>query len=356
MPPRIIAEAFKVEGCPLYPVGGGMMFREPAVGGIDPHPACALAVERFVPTFQKITKGKHPEKFSGVTCGGCNDGEAWFRFRIEGDGEMPTLSGMSSETRAALANSRVFHGIGPGQLTRAVPFFEEKRVLAGATLIEKGGVVDGLFVIVSGKFDIVQVDEEGNQTVVAHVGAGDCIGEISMITGDRASATVRAQSDASLVMVPRGQMPNLMAVIPVLPARLAHILAGRLVQTSQKFQSEAGRGLKGRLEAISPAELVQTLTVSNLSGMLRVTHKGQEMMMFFHEGKLGEVNLGDKSGEEAFYSFMEWARGDFSFEPGEHARDTSSARRDPTGWLLEGLRRKDETLRITKDQLPKVSG
>jgi hypothetical protein len=52
---------------------------------------------------------------------------------------------------------------------------------------------------------------------------------------------------------------------------------------------------------------------------------------------------------------MEWARGVFGVEPGEHARDTSALRRDPTGWLLEGMRRKDETLRITKDQLPRAS-
>lgn len=355
MAPRIIVETYRVEGCPLYPIGGGMVFREQAVGGIDPHPACSIAVEKFRPILKKIAKGRRPESFSGEPCGGCDEGKAWFRFRSEHVEPLGTISAMSQEARAALMQSRVFQGMGPGMLGRAMPLFEEVTLPPGAMLIEKNGAVEGLYVIVIGKFEILQPDDAGNFNVVAEVGPGDCLGEISMITGDRASASVRAKTDARLVMVHRDRIPDLMSLIPTLPGRLAHILANRLIQTSRKFQEEISRGLKGRLDAISPSELVQTLAVSNLSGMLRVTHEGREMMMYFHEGKLGTVQLEEKQGEDAFYDFLDWVRGDFSFEPGRHELDTSARRIDPTGLLLEGMRRKDETQRITRDQMPTIT-
>ena len=348
MAPRLIAEAFKVNKCPLYPVGGAMVFREPAVGGIDPHPACALAVEKFLPTLRKIWKGKPPEKFSGLSCGGCQGGEAWFRFRLEDVKTEAVGEDISEQASVILKQSRIFAGMDPNTIRQAIPLFTEFSISAGDVLIEKAGPVDGLYVVVEGKFDVIQPDEEGLTAIVAEVGPGECLGEISMITGDRASATVLAQTDAKLVMVDRARVPNLMMVVPALPARLAHILASRLIQTGQRLQQEVKRGLKGRLDAISPAELVQTLVVSNLSGVLRIEHGGREGQMFFHQGKLGKVKLDDKAGEEAFYEFLSWMRGSFNFEPGKEEEDTTEERRDPTPLLLEGMRRQDESLRTER--------
>jgi CRP-like cAMP-binding protein len=341
MVPRIVVETFRVNHCPIYPAGGGMIFREPAVGGIEPNPACALAAQRFLPVIHKIGAGESPENFSGLSCGGCPGAEAWFRFRIDEEA--------SAASRAALAQARIFEGVRADQIESAARLFEEMPVPAGTTLIEKGGSVDGLYVIVSGRFEILQPGSGGGWDVLAEVGPGECLGEISMITGERATATVRAREDALLLLARRERFGPLMSVVPPLAARLARTLAARLVQTSRRFEEEARGGLKGRLEAISPSELVQTLAVSNLSGVLRVTHEGREMMMYFHEGKLGEVRMGQVAGEEAFYQFLDWGRGEFRFEPGAHAADTTTERRDPTGLLLEGLRRHDETVRLRKD-------
>lgn len=352
---RIVLEVIQTSRCPLYLVGGGMVFRHPAVDGIDPNPACALAVARFLPTLGKITDAKSAEKLPSQHCGGCMGGEATFRFRVEAptEGGQPAQE-LSLEAREALARSRVLQGAPASHLAQVFPLFLETTLPPGSILIEKGGPVDGLYVIVSGQCEVLQPDDRGNLNVVAEVGPGDCLGEIAMITGERASATVRTKTDCRLALVQKDLFPSLMSSVPSLAAKLAGVLATRLVQTSRRFQEEVNRGLKGRLDAISPAELVQTLAVSNLSGMLKVNNQGHEAMMFFHGGKLGEVTMDDKRGDEAFYDFLDWVRGEFSFEPGAQDRDTSSTRIDPTGLLLEGLRRHDETVRITRDQMPNL--
>lgn len=59
------------------------------------------------------------------------------------------------------------------------------------TLIKKGEDAVGIFVVLSGKIEVVS---EGHKYVIREVPKGDCFGEVSLMYGTKCTADVRAAS------------------------------------------------------------------------------------------------------------------------------------------------------------------
>ncbi len=92
---------------------------------------------------------------------------------------------------------------------------------------EEGGA---LFVVVDGEAD-VYVEADGHSTRVNVVRSGDCLGEISLLTGERLSATVVATKDCEVVLIPRERMAEVLRESPELVEKLSEILALRRLET-----------------------------------------------------------------------------------------------------------------------------
>lgn len=337
---RIVFEAFKVKGCPLYTEGGGMLYFNPEIRGAGTHPVCGLAVQRLLPTLQKIWDGKSPDKFSGTSCGGCAGAEAWFRFRIEDSLPSSVVMRLSPETIHALGNSWLFAGLKPTDIENIQSWLKESKIAKGTVLIRRGEVTAGMYIVVRGRFEILDYDPEGNTSVITRVGPGETLGEISSLTGEPATASVRAAEDCVVCRINRERLPQLGAMVPGLIWGLARLLASRVVKTTARLTQEINQGMRGQLEAIPPAHLVQAICVSNTSGRLTVESGNRRFSMHFVEGRVGDMRVGNQEGPEAFYEFLSWHNGHFRFEPGR--RDDLTATADAMALMLEGLRRLDE--------------
>jgi hypothetical protein len=66
------------------------------------------------------------------------------------------------------------------------------------------------------------------------------------------------------------------------------------------------------------------------------------MTIYLHDGQIHEVKMGDQIGEEVFYEFLSWSKGNFRFEPIRKEASEKQVQRDTVGLLLEGMRRVDE--------------
>ncbi len=198
-----------------------------------------------------------------------------------------------------------------------------------------------LFIIVTGQFVVIRIDDHAVEHQIALLGPGDCFGEMSLITGEGASATVRAKYASVLLEVPKDDFPKLLSMVPPLALTLARILANRLARAGSAVIDEVKRGLIGRLDLISPVELIQAMNVNNQTGLLAVQGERTNASIYFIDGQVADVQLGDRRGEEAFFEFLGWSRGTFRFQPG--TRDIPrSIPGDTVGLLLEGMRRQDE--------------
>ncbi|HXX92158.1 MAG TPA: cyclic nucleotide-binding domain-containing protein, partial [Planctomycetota bacterium] len=242
----------------------------------------------------------------------------------------------------SISKMQIFSGVHVAKLMRIVRLIKGTRVPSGRAIVQRGKPGEGFFIVLEGACEVVQQEETGPESVLVTLPPGECFGEMSLITGEPASATVRAKDDATVLVISKENFHAMLGIAPEVAITLARILAGRLTSTSRRVLDELRKGMKGRLDLISPAELIQAMNVNNQTGMLLVENAGKSMTIYVHDGQIHEVKMGDKAGEEAFFEFLSWAKGQFQFEAVRREQPQRQMQMDTVGLLLEGMRRVDE--------------
>lgn len=112
---------------------------------------------------------------------------------------------------------------------------------------------------------------------------------------------------------------------------------------SESDTPEAEVVMSGRLDAISPAELLQVFHMHQKTGKLLLDTDGGKARVTFRDGAIIAARFGDLDNLEAIYSMINEQKGHFRFMPGIPAA-LMKAREigDFMMILLEGLKRVDE--------------
>jgi CRP-like cAMP-binding protein len=126
--------------------------------------------------------------------------------------------------------------------------FENDRLFASAKLlrygrgekiIEQGSEGHSMFVLASGTAG-VHVDHNGESAFVATLKTGDCVGEMSLLTGEKRSATVIAQNDCELLEIGKAAFAELLQSNQGLLQKLSEMLAQRRMETEGVLASTTG--------------------------------------------------------------------------------------------------------------------
>jgi CRP/FNR family cyclic AMP-dependent transcriptional regulator len=340
---KITAVCEEEKGCPLYHKDSRLEFTPPSVAGSDGNPVCYVAVESLHKAVTRIAAGEPHSGFLRTFCGGCPAGKAWWTFLPLAKEADSSLSPAAAQyILNSIARMKIFTGVHTSKLQRIVKLIKGTRVPSGRAIVQRGKPGEAFYIVLEGECEVVSIDDEGDESVLATLPAGECFGEMSLITGEPASATVRAKDDATVLMVSRENFYAMLGIAPEVAITLARILANRLANTGRRVAEELKKGLAGRLDLISPAELIQAMNVNNQTGMLVVQNANQSLSIYMHDGQIHEVKMDDKAGEEAFYEFLSWARGNFRFEAVRREIPEKQVQMDTVGLLLEGMRRVDE--------------
>jgi small-conductance mechanosensitive channel/CRP-like cAMP-binding protein len=100
----------------------------------------------------------------------------------------------------------------------------------GEPVIEEGSPGDSMFVLLRGAANVF-VSKNGSKIQVAKLGAGDCFGEMSLLTGEPRSATVRADGDCYVMEIGKPVMAEVLRGAPDCLERLSELLARRKMET-----------------------------------------------------------------------------------------------------------------------------
>src|SRR5271155_5077681 len=108
----------------------------------------------------------------------------------------------------------------------------------GNIIIREGVLQTEVFVVINGLLEVRAKQEDGSEVVLAHVGPGETLGEISLFTPGPATATVVAVKFSQLWRIADADLILFMEQNPgagnVLLRTLATILAQRLRQMNPK--------------------------------------------------------------------------------------------------------------------------
>jgi len=108
----------------------------------------------------------------------------------------------------------------------------------GAVVIEEGAMQTEVFVVISGRLEVRAQQEDGSTALLAQVGPGETLGEISLFSPGPAAATVTALEFSQLWRIEDESLMEFMQENPgagnLLLRTLATILAQRLRQMNPK--------------------------------------------------------------------------------------------------------------------------
>ena len=106
---------------------------------------------------------------------------------------------------------------------------EVKRIAEGAYLIRAGELDSALFAVEEGHLDIV-VQRDGQPHVVATVGPGDVLGEVSFIDDSPRTVSVKAGEDTTVRCWEKRALSEALASEPQLLAKFAVAMSELLVE------------------------------------------------------------------------------------------------------------------------------
>lgn len=143
------------------------------------------------------------------------------------------------------------------QATLVADAVVKRRYKRGDKIVEQGKKSDALFLILSGRARVVSADSRGREVILATLGAGDYIGEMSLIDDEPHSATVQTEIQTDVLELARQDFARCLPENTSMSYAVMRGLVQRLRQADRKIESLAlmdvyGRVARALLEAAIP--------------------------------------------------------------------------------------------------------
>ena len=130
--------------------------------------------------------------------------------------------------------SPLFRDLQPREAAEVIARLQAVSIPRGTRILERGNWDGQLYIVADGLVSVL-LQEEQRELAVAQLGPGECFGEMSLITGELPSATVRAEQDTSLWALPQADFLALIGTCPTLLRNMNAILAQRLNRTNRQM-------------------------------------------------------------------------------------------------------------------------
>ncbi len=153
--------------------------------------------------------------------------------------------------------SRLFHGLHPQEIAEIAARLRPKHCKRGERILERGIWHGWLYIIASGQVSVLLQDDASEDAtlrketrpgqesgkrdrsaaqsyIITQLGPGECFGEMSLITGDPPSASIRAERDTVLWSLTHLDFMTLISTCPTLLSNINAILVQRLARMNQQ--------------------------------------------------------------------------------------------------------------------------
>lgn len=178
----------------------------------------------------------------------------------------------------------LFAEVTPAAIAELAPRFQRRTYRRNEVVMHRGDAAGALHVIRSGRVKVTLPSEEGDETVLALLGAGACFGEVAALDGGPRSATITAVEPTETLALRREDIITFVRVNPDFALGLITTLASRLRRADEWLEDSYFRDLDTRM-ARRLLELAESfgrptkegvavdtpLTQSDLAGMLGAT-------------------------------------------------------------------------------------
>ncbi len=138
-----------------------------------------------------------------------------------------------TEISSLLSTVDLFSGLDPGSLARVAEVVELCEVPGGTVLMRQGEVADFVFVVLAGRLQARVRDGTGEERLVGHVGRGEVVGEMALVSGEVRTATVTADRDCTCLRLSVDEFDRLVAADPAVLRPIAGQIVSRMRHSLQ---------------------------------------------------------------------------------------------------------------------------
>ena len=130
----------------------------------------------------------------------------------------------------SLSNVALFSACNTKELQKVAKASDEIRMTAGTLIVDQGQTGREAFVIVDGQ---VTVKRGGRK--IATLGAGDVVGELSLLDHGPRTATVVCETDCTLLVIDQRRFLNVLDDVPSISHKLMAALATRIRDMDRQY-------------------------------------------------------------------------------------------------------------------------
>ena len=141
----------------------------------------------------------------------------------------------------------LFRGLTPEQLSTLSGLLRRRTVPAGATLMLAEDMGEVAYLILSGTVKIALDQADGSEMILALLGPGEIVGEMSLVDRQGRSAGVVTQEACTLLALDRSTFERCLQTMPVLPLNLVRLLARRLRLANAQIEALGTLDIYGRV-------------------------------------------------------------------------------------------------------------
>ena len=155
---------------------------------------------------------------------------------------------MSAIPDASILNEvGLFNGLSEENLSEIKGLLHRKTFSSGTNIITAEQLGEVVYIILSGTVKIHIEQADGTDVIIAILGAGDTVGEMSLLDNAGRCANVVTLEESTLLWMDRSAFQESLRKFPAITFNLARILAGRLRLANEQIQSLATLEVESRV-------------------------------------------------------------------------------------------------------------
>jgi len=149
--------------------------------------------------------------------------------------EMPARALDTSEDREEIVKRvELFSALVPPELTQLSESLRVLKLRRGKDVVTAGDEGDSMYILVEGLLEVFAVNDEGVEIEVGRIAPGQFFGEMSLLTGEPRSATVRAATEIVIFEVRKADLEPLLEARPELAHEITEKVAERKRRNDKK--------------------------------------------------------------------------------------------------------------------------
>lgn len=151
------------------------------------------------------------------------------------------------EDSRSLGRLELFQGLTPDQLAELNGLLRNSAVQTGTHFITADQPGEVVYVILEGTVKIYVTQADGREVILAFLGPGDTVGEMSLVDSSGRSANVVTTEPSRLLWMDRASFQGALRTLAPLANNLVRLLANRLRFANEQIQALCTLDVPGRV-------------------------------------------------------------------------------------------------------------